>query len=204
MTAPAGSPPDPLPVLSGPGVALRRLTEHDLDALLEIFGDPRVARFMGIPLLKGAADARRLLRDVEAQALRRTLLQWGVVRAGDVDDGETGRVLGTCSLADLDWANRRAEIGFALAAAHWGRGLMKQALPLLLDHAFGPLGLHRLEADVDPRNAPSLHLLETLGFRREGYLRERHRQEADGSDHQGEWQDSVFLGLLAGEWEGGA
>lgn len=192
---------DGLPTLRGPRVALRRLTETDLDALLEIFGDPRVARFLGIPLLEDAADARRLLRDVETGARRRTLFQWGLVRVrGEGAD----RVLGTCSLADLDRHNRRAEIGFALGTAHQGRGLMKAALPLVLDHAFGPLGLHRIEADVDPRNAPSLHLLETLGFRREGYLRERHWQEGEGSDHPAEWQDSVLLGLLAKEWEGGA
>ena len=201
MTRPTGSDLDDLlPTLAGPRVALRRLTEDDLDALLQVFGDPRVARFLGIPLLGKATDARRLLRDVEAQARRRTLFQWGLVRVrGEGAD----RVLGTCSLADLDHHNRRAEIGFALAPAHWGEGLMKEALPLVLDHAFGPLGLHRIEADVDPRNAPSLHLLETLGFRREGYLRERHWQEGEGSDHPAEWQDSILLGLLATEWEGG-
>ncbi|HEX2165116.1 MAG TPA: GNAT family protein, partial [Thermoanaerobaculia bacterium] len=60
--------------------------------------------------------------------------------------------------------------------------------------AFGPLALHRLEADVDPRNERSLKALERLGFRREGLLRERYFVA-------GEIQDSVMLGLLAREWE---
>jgi RimJ/RimL family protein N-acetyltransferase len=63
----------------------------------------------------------------------------------------------------------------------------------LLDHAFGALCLHRIEADVDPRNTPSLRTLERLGFVREGYLRQRW---AVG----GERQDSVLLGLLASDW----
>jgi RimJ/RimL family protein N-acetyltransferase len=71
---------------------------------------------------------------------------------------------------------------------------MSEALRLLVDFAFGSLGLHRLEADVDPRNGPSLRLLERLGFRREGLLRERYHA-------QGEIQDSVILGLLAPEWQ---
>ena len=70
---------------------------------------------------------------------------------------------------------------------------MGEALPLLVRHAFEDLGLNRLEADVDPRNAASLHLLEKLGFRREGYLRQRYLQ-------LGERQDSVLLGFLAEEW----
>jgi RimJ/RimL family protein N-acetyltransferase len=69
---------------------------------------------------------------------------------------------------------------------------MPDALRALIEHAFGPLNLHRIEADVDPRNEASVRLLEKLGFRREGYLRERYFKD-------GEIQDSVFLGLLRGD-----
>jgi RimJ/RimL family protein N-acetyltransferase len=69
---------------------------------------------------------------------------------------------------------------------------MPDALTALLDHAFGDLGLHRIEADVDPRNEASLRLLEKLGFRREGYLRERYLKDD-------EIQDTVLLGLLRGD-----
>jgi len=192
---------DPLPTIPGPRAALRRITERDLGALVEIFGDPEVSRFIGIPRLRDEAGARALLRDIDQHAARGTLLQWGVVLACGEADGErganattpAGRLVGTCTLAHLDPTNRRAEIGFVLGRAHWGRGLMKDAVRLLLDHAFGTLGLHRIEADVDPRNVRSLRLLERLGFRREGHLRQRHRIA-------GEWQDSVLLGLLAPEW----
>lgn len=192
--------PETLPTLLGRRVTLRRVGEGDLDALLEIFGDPRVSRFMGIPRLKDRDGARALLRDIDLHARRQTLLQWGVCRTGAGEPEELAtpdraeRLIGTCTLADVDWRNRRAELGFALGPAHWGRGYMGEALVLLLDHAVGTLRLHRIEADVDPRNGPSLHLVEKLGFRREGYLRERYHQE-------GEWQDSIFLALLAGEWE---
>jgi RimJ/RimL family protein N-acetyltransferase len=50
---------------------------------------------------------------------------------------------------------------------------MQDALPALLDHAFGVLNMHRIEADVAPRNAASARLLERLGSRHEGRLRER-------------------------------
>jgi hypothetical protein len=64
---------------------------------------------------------------------------------------------------------------------------------VLVRFAFGPLDLRRLEADVDPRNTPSLRLVEKLGFVREGYMRERW-------ELQGEIQDGVFFGLLRREW----
>lgn len=70
---------------------------------------------------------------------------------------------------------------------------MREALTALIDHAIGTLRLHRLEADVDPRNERSVRLLDRLGFVREGLLRERWLEA-------GEVQDAVFYGLLAREW----
>jgi RimJ/RimL family protein N-acetyltransferase len=55
------------------------------------------------------------------------------------------------------------------------------------------MAMRRIEADVDPRNLPSLRTLEALGFRREGYLRQRWQVG-------GELQDSVLMGLLASDW----
>ena len=176
-----------LPVLTGERVRLRPLTSADLPQLLAIFGDPLVSRFIGIPLLRDERDAQILLTDIHAQAEARLLYQWGLEAV------EPGLVVGTCTLASFSWQHQRAEIGFALANAEQGRGLMTEGLRLLMDHAFGELRLHRLEADVDPRNERSLRLLERLGFQREGFARQRHLID-------GERQDSVLLGLLASEW----
>ncbi len=108
-----------------------------------------------------------------------------------VDDD---RVIGTCTVYSLDPRNRRAEIGYALVRDCWGRGLMSEALGALIGYAFGPLDLARLEADVDPRNAASIRIIERLGFVREGLLRERWRVG-------GGTQDSLILGLLRRDWE---
>jgi RimJ/RimL family protein N-acetyltransferase len=70
---------------------------------------------------------------------------------------------------------------------------MAEALQTLLNHAFEGLELRRLEADVDPRNTASIRTLERLGFKREGYLRERWHVA-------GEIQDALFYGLLKREW----
>jgi RimJ/RimL family protein N-acetyltransferase len=71
---------------------------------------------------------------------------------------------------------------------------MHEALHALLGFAFDVLDLHRIEADVDPRNVPSIRTLERLGFQREGYLRERWQVN-------GEIQDALFYGLLRPDWE---
>ena len=70
---------------------------------------------------------------------------------------------------------------------------MHEALVALLDHAFNELRLHRLEADIDPRNESSAKSLERLGFVREGHLRERWIVGDEVSD-------SALYGLLASQW----
>jgi RimJ/RimL family protein N-acetyltransferase len=180
---------DRLPTLDAGRVRLRWLTEADVPALFAVFGDPEVTRYWGVATLPDLAAAGALLAKIHAHFRAGTLFQWGVEAGGEV--------VGTCTLAALDPANRRAELGFALGRPHQGRGYMASALPAVLGFAFGRLGLHRVHADTDPRNAPSIRALERLGFRREGVLREHYLV-------QGEPQDAVVYGLLRSEWARGA
>ena len=62
-----------------------------------------------------------------------------------------------------------AYLGYYASARHAGKGLMGESMALVLDHAFGPLALHRLEANIQPGNAPSIALARGAGFRLEGY-----------------------------------
>lgn len=176
-----------LPTIRAERVRLRWLTGKDALDLFEIFSDPEVMRYWSTPALREEDEAQKLLDQIHRYHREKSLFQWGVALQDD------DRVVGTCTLARIDAKNRRAEIGYALNRQQWGRGLMKEALTALLDHAFDTLALHRIEADVDPRNAASIALLETLGFEREGYLRERWLMG-------GETQDSVLLGLLETDW----
>ena len=178
---------DSLPTLDAPRVRLRWLTDADVDALYTVFSDRTMMRYWSTPAMTKRAEAEDYLRRIHEGFAGKKLFQWGVERKED------RRILGTCTLFQLDAGNARAELGYALASAHWKKGLMSEALAALLDFSFGTLKLRRLEADVDPRNENSLRILGRLGFRREGLLRERWNVN-------GEIQDSVFLGLLAREW----
>ena len=176
-----------LPTLLTERLALRWLTVADAPALYEIFSDPDVTRYWSSPPLADRQAAEALLAEIHELFDRRSLLQWGIARRSD------DLVVGTCTLAALAPAHRRAEIGFALGSRHWRQGYAAEALPALVDFAFGELGLHRLEADADPRNHASIRALERLGFQREGYLRERYHMND-------EIQDAIMYGLLRRDW----
>jgi RimJ/RimL family protein N-acetyltransferase len=169
-------------------VTLRQLTSGDAEDLFAVFSDPQVMRYWSHGPLQQLEEARRLVERINEGRREGTLLQWGVIVEG------TDRVVGTTTLFRISRDHRRAEIGFALGSAWWGRGLAKAAVERLLAWSFDTLDLYRLEADVDPRNESSLRLLEVLGFRREGLLRARYHVA-------GEVQDSVLLGLLRNDWQ---
>ena len=179
---------DRLPSIDTGRLRLRWLVPDDVPALLEIFGDAEVCRYWSRPAIPDLAAADALREEIVGHFAARSLFQWGIAERA------SGRVVGTCTLAAISVEHRRAEVGFALARAAWGRGHVAEALPALVGFAFGTLALHRLEADVDPRNARSIRALEAVGFQREGHLRERYHLA-------GELQDAVLYGLLRREWE---
>lgn len=78
---------------------------------------------------------------------------------------------GWITLAVLSWEHALAEIGYALATEHRGRGVMSEALSLVLPELFVAAGIERLEARCSVENFASLRLLERLGFVREGRLK---------------------------------
>lgn len=167
---------------------LRPLIEADAPQLFAIHSDPLTMRYWSTPPWTDPAEGLRLVeRD------RKRLADGTAIRFG-LEERETAEVIGTCSLHNFHHENRRAEIGYSLNRARWGRGLMHEALGALLTHGFGHLALHRVEADIDPRNLASARSLERLGFVREGILRERWIVG-------GEICNSAFYGLLRSDWD---
>lgn len=173
--------------LTTPRLLLRPLADADAPAVFAIFSHPEVMRYWSSPPFTDMAQAERLVRDSQESHATSGYRQFGIVRQSDA------ALLGTCTFFAFHTASRRAEMGYALGRPFWGVGYMHEALTALVDYAFTALDLHRLEADIDPRNTASARTLERLGFRYEGLGRERWIVE-------GEISDTAWYGLLAREW----
>ncbi|MFB6815190.1 GNAT family N-acetyltransferase [Streptomyces sp. NPDC056347] len=91
-------------------------------------------------------------------------------RGGDGDGGRPGAIAGFININNIvAGAFRCGALGYGAFAHAAGRGLMGEGLGLVLKRAFGPLGLHRLEANVQPGNTASIALVRRAGFRLEGF-----------------------------------
>jgi RimJ/RimL family protein N-acetyltransferase len=177
-----------LPVITTERVVLRWISEDDIDGLFDVFSSAEVMRYWSSGPLTNREAAAAMQREIAAGNENNTMFKWGLALR------ESNLVIGTTTLFNLNLDNGRAEIGYAMGRAYWGKGYMNEALRALVSHAFEVMKLRRLEADVDPRNAASIRTLERLGFQREGFLRERWYV-------CGELQDAFFYGLLRREWE---
>lgn len=167
---------------------MRSISAEDVDDFFEIYSNVEVMRYWSTPPLPNRDAASKLLNEIQEGFKRREMLEWGIALGTD------DTLIGTVTLFHPDFTHRRSEIGYALGRAHWGKGYMQETLTAAVNYAFTALNLHRIEADVDPRNAASIRSLERLGFQREGYLRERWHVG-------GEIQDAFFYGLLRPDWE---
>lgn len=163
------------------------LVETDIADLHAVNGDEAVTRLLPYACWTTPEDGWSWWHRMQALQASGDALQLVLheTAAGD-------RAIGTCLLFRHDAGSARAELGYALGRAHWGQGLMAEALRCLIAQAFGPLGLRRLEAEVRPDNTASLRLLQALKFQPEGVARQRWVTK-------GQAHDVLRWGLLASD-----
>lgn len=104
---------------------------------------------------------------------------------------DSGAIVGGVRINNIvRGALQSGALGYTAYASTTGHGYMTEGLHLLIRYAFGELGLHRLEANIQPDNTPSLNLVRRLGFRREGY-------SAAFQFINGQWRDHERWALTA-------
>jgi len=127
---------------------------------------------------------------LKAEAKRGTVLPFVI----ELD----GRYVGQLTVGNVQrGAVRSAWIGYWIDAGHTGQGITTAAVALGMDHCFGPVGLHRLEATVQPENGASQAILRKLGFREEGLLRRY-------MDVNARWRDHLLFAITTEEIVGSA
>jgi RimJ/RimL family protein N-acetyltransferase len=110
-------------------------------------------------------------------------------------DRASGSFAGECSLINLAPAHRGCELGYMLLPDFHGRGLAVEAAREMMRIGFEALGMHRISASCDDRNAASARVLEKLGMRREGHFRSNEWVK-------GEWTGGLHYAMLEDEWRG--
>lgn len=168
---------------------IRSFAAADLDAVHRYQGDPEVTRFLPY-------EPR------DRATLRAKIMDWGgrrsIASEGDYLDLAVERVEDGLLLGDVFFALRSAQhelgvVGWVFAPDSRGRGYATEAARALLSLAFDGMRLHRVMAELDPRNSASAAVCARLGMREEAHFVEDYRTK-------GEWADTSNWALLDREW----
>lgn len=184
MTGRTTSPP--LRLTAG-SLVLRDFEAGDTDGVLAIVGDDRVTYWLSFA--SRDRDESQTMLDGILQRQHETPRGEYYLAITESDSPEV--VIGFVRLG-LGGV-KAADLGYALRPEWQGRGIARAAVARMIEFGFGDLGLHRHTANIGPENTASMRLVESLGFQREGTIR-------DHVHTNGAWRDSVSFSLLEGEW----
>jgi RimJ/RimL family protein N-acetyltransferase len=167
-------------------LVLRELDESDAQRMSEIEALPEVSRYStgNRGNLSEAAEYIRGILVESAEIPRRTF---------DFAITLEGHYIGRIGMKRSDAELRAAEIWYVVDPPYQGKGYATEAARALIGFAFEQLGLHRVWADADPRNPPSLRVMERIGLRREAH-------HLENVCIRGEWCDSIIYAMLRREW----
>ncbi len=171
-----------------PHLALGLLEARHAPRLLALIDRNRAYLREWLPWVDGTTTV-----DDSAAFIRNALEQFADNRGFQAGIWLDDDLVGMIGYHPIDWESAQVEIGYWLDAAHQGRGIMTRAVRALVDHAFGPLGLRRVQIRCAPGNHRSCAIPERLGFRREGV------------EPRAEWlydhyEDLVVYGMPATAW----
>lgn len=138
---------------------LRSVQLSDAPVILRNFSDPRVMAHYDAKRVCTRAAAEKTLSVWKDEIASGRRQRWTIILR-DADFA-----IGTCGLHGIDRERGCAEIGYEIGQAYWGRGILSEVLPAVLEHAFSELELDRLTARVSPQNRASIALLRKFGFR---------------------------------------
>jgi len=179
------------PTLQTERLILREIVPGDADAVFRIRGDFEVTRYNVGAAYTRIEQAQGLIDGIHHDYVREQEIRWGITRK---EDGSDAPVIGMCGYNYWHRVDRRGSIGFDLARDYWRQGLMQETVETVLRFGFTEMDLNRIEAEASSDNEASIHLLEKLGFQREGLQREHYFEE-------GAFHDLALYSLLRREWE---
>lgn len=154
-----------LPTFESSRLSLRPFQESDHENVFLGLSHPEVIRYYGVSFatLEATEEQMQWFIDLESKG---TGCWWAICLKED------GTFLGGGGLNNWDRNFKKAEIGFWLLPEHWAKGYMTEAMPLISNHAYDNLGIHRIEGYVESENIACKKGLLKLGYQFEGTMRD--------------------------------
>ncbi len=155
------------PIIDIGNIRLRELKITDKDRYYEMFSDPEVSQYQSDEdMPKSPNDALEDVKFWGGLFYRKQSIFWAIAEAS------SDNLIGTVGFNTWNIYNRRAEISYDLMKQYWRQGIMTKVLTNCIRFSFTKMNLNRIEARTMLGNIPSCRLLEKIGFKEEGVVRQ--------------------------------
>lgn len=151
----------PFPEIDSDRIFLRKIEMSDSDEILFLRSDKTVTKYIERPehrKTKNIADAKKFINELDEYIETNKSIAWGITLKTDP------KIIGTICLWNFSHNNRVAEVGYDLNPTQHKKGIMDEALKLILNYGFNELELDKIEAFTHNSNENSKKLLERNGF----------------------------------------
>jgi ribosomal-protein-alanine N-acetyltransferase len=176
------------PPLETERLKLIEIMPNHAESLFEILSLEEVTRYYGTDTFTSIEEAKKLIDMFQKNFYEKRSLRWGIVLK------ENNKFIGTLGLNGLQLKNKKAEIGYEIHPSYWRQGYTSEAIKEVLRYSYLELKLNRVGAVVYLENQASSNLLEKLGFKKEGELR-------DYLFQNNSYHTTSMFSLLKREWE---
>ena len=164
-------------------LVLRQITTADVHEIFALRSNANVMKYIPRPLCKNLNDAIEIINMIEQKLILNEGINWAITLKG------SNTLIGFIGHYQIKWEHFRSEIGYMLSPDFAGRGIMTEAIKLVIEYGFKDMKMHSLEAVIDPQNTASARVLEKNNFVKEAYFKENEFFE-------GKFIDAVVYSLL--------
>ncbi len=154
------------PELHTDRLTLRRADATDIQQLYRLRADEQIMKYIPRPPATSLDEIAEFLRLTDEKIAANEMINWMITVKGDPT------MIGTIGFYYIKPEHYRAEIGYMLLPEFQGKGYVTEAIAAVVNYGFKAMGLHSIEAVVDPENIASCAVLEKCGFVKEAYFKE--------------------------------
>jgi ribosomal-protein-alanine N-acetyltransferase len=173
----------PFQNLESERLLLRQITSNDVNEIFELRSNPETMKYIPRPLVTSIDEAMDHIKMIQDKIETNEGINWAITLK------DSPRMIGIIGHYRIRWEHFRSEIGYMLLPEYHGKGLITEAIKLMIKYGFDDMGMHSLEAIIDPGNTASARVLEKNNFVKEAHI-------LQNEFYDGRFLDTVIYSIL--------
>ncbi|MFM9987985.1 GNAT family N-acetyltransferase [Flavobacterium sp.] len=173
----------PFQNLESERLLLRQITSNDVNEIFELRSNPETMKYIPRPLVISIDEAMDHIKMIQDKIETNEGINWAITLKG------SPKMIGIIGHYRIRWEHFRSEIGYMLLPEYHGKGLITEAIELMIKYGFDDMKMHSLEAIIDPDNTASARVLEKNNFVKEAHI-------LQNEFYDGKFLDTVIYSIL--------